>query len=75
MEHRSTLTVTELNEYIKLLLDSQPLLSKLFVVGEISNFTDHRSGHLYFTLKDKDSAVRAVMFRSYASKLGVGVSA
>ena len=69
MEHRSTLTVTELNEYIKLLLDSQPLLSKLFVVGEISNFTDHRSGHLYFTLKDKDSAVRAVMFRSYASKL------
>ncbi len=69
MEHRSTLTVTELNEYIKLLLDSQPLLSKLFVVGEISNFTDHRSGHLYFTLKDKDSAVRAVMFKSYASRL------
>ena len=69
MEHRSTLTVTELNEYIKILLDSQPLLSKLFVVGEISNFTDHRSGHLYFTLKDKDSAVRAVMFRSYASRL------
>ena len=62
------LTVTQLNEYIKMLFDSQPVLSNIYVKGEISNFTDHRSGHWYFTLKDSGGALSAVMFKSAAAK-------
>lgn len=69
METQRTLTVTQLNEFIKLMFDSQPLLRKVTVSGEISNFVDHRSGHFYFTLKDAGGTIRAVMFRSYAQKL------
>ena len=64
-----TLTVTQLNEYIKQLLDSSPLLDSVYVKGEISNFTNHRTGHFYFTLKDEGALIKAVMFRSSASKL------
>lgn len=63
------LTVSQVNEYIKALLDGDPILSDLYVKGEISNFTYHRSGHLYFTLKDETAAIKAVMFRSAAVKL------
>ena len=64
------LTVRQLNEYVKLLLDNDALLSGVFVKGEISNFTNHyKTGHLYFSLKDNDGLVRAVMFRGDASKL------
>lgn len=65
----SEMTVTELNTHIKRLLDSDRALSALSVRGEISNFTYHRTGHLYFTLKDEDSQIRAVMFRSSAAHL------
>lgn len=68
METR-TLTVTQLNEYIKMMFDSQPLFRRVSVIGEISNFVDHRSGHLYFTLKDSGGVIRAVMFKTYAQKL------
>lgn len=65
-----TLTVTQLNTYVKTLLESDPRLADVYVVGEISNFTDHaRSGHLYMSLKDDGALVRAVMFRSAASRL------
>lgn len=63
------LTVTQLNEYLRMQMEGDPVLSDLFVRGEISNFTVPRSGHLYFTLKDAEGQVRAVMFRSYASRL------
>lgn len=69
MEQNITLTVTQLNNYIKLLLDSQDILHRVYVCGEISNFTAHRSGHFYFTLKDSDASIRAVVFRSNAQKL------
>ncbi len=69
MEQKLTLTVTQLNEYIKMMFDNQPTLRGLFVRGEISNFVDHRSGHLYFTLKDESSLIRAVMFKSSAMRL------
>lgn len=67
---KGPLTVSELNEYLKMLLDSDFLLSNVMIVGEISNFTvAGRSGHLYFTLKDADNQLRCVMFRSYADRL------
>lgn len=65
--NRPTLTVSELNEYIKALIDSDRILSNVTVIGEISNLTKHNSGHLYFTVKDEGAAISAVMFRSAAS--------
>lgn len=69
MKQNRTLTVTQLNEYIKMLFDSQSVLKRLYVRGEISNFKSYSSGHCYFTLKDENSLVRAVIFRSYVQKL------
>ena len=66
---RTVITVTELNEYIKSLLDGDTILKKIAVKGEISNFRPNSSGHLYFTLKDEGGAVRCVMFRALAQKL------
>ncbi len=66
---RDTLTVSELNGYIKRIFDSDRTLSSVSVKGEISNFTYHRSGHLYFTLKDEEGQIKSVMFRSSAGRL------
>ena len=64
------LSVGELNEYLKMLMDGNPLLANLYVKGEISNFTNHyKTGHFYFSLKDEVGAVRGVMFRSYTQRL------
>ena len=70
-ERKGPLSVSELNEYLKMLLDGDRILSNLFVRGEISNLTVARSGHLYFTLKDEEGQLRAVMFRSYADRLRI----
>lgn len=65
-----SLTVTQLNEYIKQLIDHEPRLTDVYVKGEISNFKNHYStGHYYFTLKDEGGMLRAIMFRSAAGKL------
>ena len=70
MKNSTVLTVTQLNTYIKLLFDGDAHLSSVYLVGEISNFTNHyRTGHYYFTVKDDASAVKAVMFRSNAQRL------
>lgn len=66
---RSEWTVSELNAYIKNALDNDRALSAVTLKGEISNFTYHRSGHLYFSLKDEGGQVKAVMFRSSAASL------
>ena len=64
------LTVTELNEYIKRLVDSTAPLNHVTIKGEISNFKNHYStGHFYFTLKDEGAQIRAVMFKSFAQKM------
>lgn len=64
------LTVTQLNEYVKRLIDTTPQLNDVYVKGEISNFKNHYStGHFYFTLKDEGGQLRAVMFKSSASKM------
>jgi len=62
-----TLTVSSLNEQIKHLLEES--FSRVLVEGELSRITFHNSGHIYFTLKDKDSAISCVMFRGNATKL------
>ena len=64
-----SMTVSELNNRIKSLIDGDRVLNAVSVTGEISNFVDHRSGHLYFTLKDSDAQIKAVMFRSARAKL------
>lgn len=64
------LTVTQLNEFVKRMIDSTPQLMNVYVKGEISNFKNHYStGHYYFTLKDEGSQLKAVMFKSAASKM------
>ena len=62
-------TVSTLNNYIKNMIDSDIALRELFIVGEISNFKAHSSGHMYMTLKDDSSSLKAVMFRGNASRL------
>ena len=70
MQSVMTLTVSQLNEYVKALLDSSELLSDIYIKGEISNFVNHyKSGHLYFSLKDAGGVLKAVMFRSSAQHL------
>ena len=66
MRFPAPLSVTELNTYIKDLVDINPPLGDIYVRGEISNFKAHSSGHMYFSLKDEGGALRAVMFRSSA---------
>ena len=78
---KQTFTVTELNNRIKNLLDRDPFLADVCVRGELSNYKIYPSGHHYFTLKDSESSLRCVMFKSSASKLrfrpesGMGVTA
>ena len=62
-------SVTELNNFVKSLFDNNENLKNVFVTGEISNFKNHYSGHMYMTIKDEGGAIKAVMFSSYASRL------
>jgi len=57
------LKVSEINRYVKGLIQGDPRLRDLWVAGELSNFKHHRSGHMYFTLKDSASSLRCVFFR------------
>lgn len=63
------LSVTDITNYIKLKLDSDVFLQRVYVRGEISNFKDHSRGHYYFSLKDEKSKISAVMFSYYNQKL------
>lgn len=66
----SALTVSQVNFFLKSLLEGDQRLQNILVTGEISNFTDHyRSGHLYFSLKDEKSVLKAVMFAGSARRL------
>ena len=62
-------SVSELNRYVKNIIENNRTLSSVTVKGEISNFTNHRSGHFYFSLKDGEGQIKAVMFRSRAQSL------
>ena len=62
-------TVSQVNSYIKEKIASDEGLNSLIIKGEISNFKNHYTGHLYFTLKDDKSLIKCIMFKSYAQKL------
>lgn len=62
-------SITALNRAIKNMFDSKPELNRVYIKGEISNFKHHSRGHFYFTLKDENSRIAAVMFSSAASKM------
>ena len=63
------ITVTNLNKYIKSKIDSDEMLNNVLVKGEISNFKNHYTGHMYFTLKDENSLIKCVMFKTYTTHL------
>lgn len=68
--NEQSISVTQLNEYVKMLIDSDELLQTVVVCGEISNFKNHyATGHLYFSLKDEKSLVKCVMFAGSAARL------
>ncbi len=70
MSFTNVLTVTQVNTYLKAVLEENPVLRSLYISGEISNFTNHyRTGHLYFTLKDEGALIKCVMFKSSAARL------
>lgn len=66
---RQVLSITQINEYIRTLMDTDPALANLAVCGEISNYKVYPSGHHYFTLKDENSSLKCVMFRNNALRL------
>ncbi len=63
------ITVTELNRYMKDKIEMDEFLNNVYVKGEISNFKRHYTGHFYFTLKDENSLIKCVMFKSYAQSV------
>lgn len=66
---RRVYSVSQVNRYIKRLIENDIFLEDLYIEAEISNFKNHTSGHLFFTLKDSIAAVNAVMYRSNAENL------
>ena len=69
MNDQRVLSVTQINEYLKMLLDGDRVLGDVLVRGEISNFKPAPSGHWYFTLKDPTGQLKSAMWRSYASRM------
>lgn len=69
MQNRQIVTVGQLNNYIKQLLDADANLANVWLKGEISNFKHHNSGHMYFSIKDKTGSVRCIMFRGNNSRM------
>ncbi len=66
-QNHAVFTVTQVSNFIKQILDSEHMLSSIYIKGEISNFTNHyKTGHLYFSLKDDGGIIKAVMFKSAA---------
>ena len=66
---RQVLSISQINEYIRRMIDSDALLASVAVRGEISNYKIYPSGHHYFTLKDENAALKCVMFKSSAIRM------
>jgi exodeoxyribonuclease VII large subunit len=69
VEPARVLSIRDVNRYIKLKLESDAKLQDIWIRGEISNFTHHSSGHMYFTLKDESGRLKSIMFASYNQRL------
>jgi len=70
MTEQTVITVSQLNKYIKAIIEENTVLNNIFLTGEISNFKNHySSGHFYMTLKDENASVNAVMYRSNAQRI------
>jgi exodeoxyribonuclease VII large subunit len=69
LDQTKALSIRELNRYIKLKLEGDGQLQDIWVRGEISNFTRHSSGHMYFTMKDESGRLKCIMFASYNQRL------
>ena len=69
MEKNNYITVSQLNRYLKYKIENDDNLNLIYLKGEISNFKAHTRGHFYFTLKDENSRINAIMFQSNASKI------
>lgn len=70
----NVLTVSQINNYLKSKIDNDFKLKNITIKGEISNFTNHiKSGHFYFTVKDNNASIKAIMFKTYASKVDFDV--
>ncbi|MFY9177711.1 MAG: exodeoxyribonuclease VII large subunit [Caldicoprobacterales bacterium] len=67
--NRQIFTIEQVNNYVKSLMDNDPLLQDLWIRGEISNFKRHSSGHMYFTLKDNQARIKCVFFKYYGESL------
>jgi exodeoxyribonuclease VII large subunit len=63
------ISVTELNKYIKTKVAEDEFLNNVYIKGEISNFKHHYTGHMYFTLKDENSLIKCVMFKTSTATL------
>ncbi len=63
------ITVSQLNNYIKERFENDEFLQNVLVKGEISNFKHHYTGHMYFTIKDENSLIKCIMFKSYTANL------
>ena len=69
MNRPEPISVSELNDYIKEKIDADAFLNNVYIRGEISNFKHHYTGHLYFTLKDEESLIKCIMFKTYTTHL------
>ncbi|TKJ94100.1 exodeoxyribonuclease VII large subunit [Paenibacillus sp. CFBP13512] len=69
MQQQKVYSIKEINKYIRMKMESDQLLSEVWLRGEISNFTHHSSGHMYFTLKDESSRIKTIMFASHNQRL------
>jgi len=64
-----TITVKELNDYVKSILENDQIINNVWIRGEISNLKHAMSGHYYFTLKDDDASISVALFKTYANNL------
>ena len=67
MDNKEIFSVSQVNKYVKIIMDNDPFLNNISITGEITNFKAHYTGHFYFTLKDETSTIKCVMFKSNAS--------
>ena len=74
MEKNNYITVSQLNRYLKYKIENDDNLNLVYLKGEISNFKAHTRGHFYFTLKDENSRINAIMFQSNASKVKFNIN-